>query len=92
MRIVETEDVLGGKPRLEGRRISVLQIAEMVVDAGDEPAEVADQLDVSLAEVHGALSYYYDHIDEMERLRQRRAELFDDLETGSKVPDTIEQS
>jgi len=32
MTIVKTEDTLGGKPRLEGRRISVLQIAEMVID------------------------------------------------------------
>lgn len=32
MTIVETEDTLGGKPRLEGLRISVLQIAEMYID------------------------------------------------------------
>lgn len=32
MTIVQTKDTLGGKPRLEGRRISVLQIAEMYID------------------------------------------------------------
>jgi len=31
MPVVQTDDTLGGKPRLEGRRISVLHIAEMVV-------------------------------------------------------------
>jgi Protein of unknown function (DUF433). len=29
MAIVQTDDTLGGKPRLEGRRVSVLHIAEM---------------------------------------------------------------
>lgn len=91
MRIVATEDVLGGKPRLEGRRISVLQIAEMVLDAGYDPAEVADQLGVELSDVHLALSYYYDNVEEMERLERRRDELLDDLESSSNAPETVEQ-
>jgi len=37
MPIVATEDVLGGKPRLEGHRISVLQVAELVLDHGEDP-------------------------------------------------------
>lgn len=49
MSIVRTEDVLGGEPRLEGRRISVLQIAERVIDAGQSPEYIADQLDLSLS-------------------------------------------
>jgi uncharacterized protein (DUF433 family) len=91
MRIVETDDVLGGKPRLEGRRISVLQIAEMVLDADYDPAEVADQLDVDLADVHLALAYFYDNIEEMDRLERRREELVRDLEVSSMAPDTVEQ-
>lgn len=42
MSIVRTEDVLGGEPRLEGRRISVLQIAERVIDADQSPEYIAD--------------------------------------------------
>jgi len=30
MPIVTTEGVLGGKPRLKGRRVSVLQVVELV--------------------------------------------------------------
>ncbi|MDR5673416.1 DUF433 domain-containing protein [Halalkaliarchaeum sp. AArc-GB] len=39
--IVRTDDVLGGEPRLDGRRISVRQIVELVADVGMSPAEMA---------------------------------------------------
>lgn len=91
MSIVTTEDVLGGKPRLEGRRVSVLQVAELVFDSGDDPAIVADQLDCSLADVHEALAYYYDNVEEMETHRRRREELVDHLERESHAPDAIER-
>ena len=91
MPIVTTEDVLGGKPRLEGRRVSVLQVAELVLDVGDDPATVADQLDLSLAEIHEALAYYYANVDEMEAQRRRREELVERLAEESHVPDGIER-
>jgi uncharacterized protein (DUF433 family) len=91
MAIVETEGVLGGKPRLDGRRISVIQVAELVLDYGEDPATVADQLDISLADVHEALAYYYEHPSEMSEQRQRRDELTDELKIDSKAPDTIER-
>ena len=91
MPIVTTEDVLGGKPRLAGRRVSVLQVAELVLDAGDDPATVADQLDLSLADVYEALGYYYANVDEMETDRRRREELVDSLERESHAPDGIER-
>lgn len=90
MPVVTTEDVLGGNPRLEGRRVSVLQVAELVLDCGDDPAAVADQLDISLAELHEALAYYYSNIDEMETYQRRREELVDTLEQESHAPDAIE--
>jgi len=91
MSIVRSDDVLGGKPRLEGTRISVLQVAELIVDVGESPETVADQLDISLADVHHALAYYYDNIEEMNELRERRADLLDDLRERSKAPETVEQ-
>ena len=58
--IVRAEGVLGGAPRIEGTRVGVLHVYELVV--GDNPpANVADQLDRSLAEVHSALAYYHEH-------------------------------
>lgn len=83
-RIVTTEDVLGGEPRLDGRRISVLQVAEPVVTG----EYVADQFDISLAEVHCALTYYYEHPDEMAELRIRDEDVRATLRERSETPGT----
>jgi uncharacterized protein (DUF433 family) len=72
--IVSTEDVMGGEPRLEGRRVSVRQIAEYVLDGGREPAEAADQLGISLSEVHLALAYHYANPEKMKEVRERHHE------------------
>lgn len=85
--IVQTDGVLGGKARLEGRRVSVFQIGEMHTVAGDTPEEIADQLSLSLADVHAALAYYYDHPDEMAAIRERRDEVIDAIEEQSKAPE-----
>jgi uncharacterized protein (DUF433 family) len=91
MTIVETEDTLGGKPRLEGRRISVLQIAEMYIDAGKSPEIIADQLDIGLDEVHEALAYYYKHPDEMNELREKKRELRERIKEKSNAPEKAER-
>lgn len=44
---------------------------------GQSPALVADQLDVSLAEVYGALSYYYSNIDEIRAYECENEAAFD---------------
>jgi hypothetical protein len=71
--------------------ISVIQIAELVLDHGEDPATVADQLDISLAEVHEALAYYYDHPDAMHEQRRRRDELTEELAASSEAPETVER-
>ena len=90
--IVRTEGVLGGKPCLDGRRISVLRVAELVLNAGRSPEDAADQLGISLAEVHAALAYYYEHPEEMHELRRERRDLEAELrETALSPPDPVGQ-
>lgn len=72
--IVRSDDILGGEPRLEGTRIGVLDVYELVIDGESTPADIADQLDRSIAEIYTALAYYHKHPDEMRTLRQERAE------------------
>jgi len=91
MTIVKTEDTLGGKPRLKGRRISVLQIAEMVIEAGDSPERVADELEIGLDEVHEALAYYYKNIDEMNELREKKRKLRERIKERSNAPEKAER-
>lgn len=89
--IVRTEGVLGGKARLSGRRISVFQIGEMYTRGGYSPEEIADQLGCSLAEVHAALAYYYDHPEEMEAVADRREALGLELSERSKAPEELKR-
>ncbi|MEF8886093.1 MAG: DUF433 domain-containing protein, partial [Haloarculaceae archaeon] len=56
--IVRTDGVLGGDPRLDGTRVGVLHVYELVVAGDHSPADVADQFALSLGEVYPALAYY----------------------------------
>lgn len=85
MTIVTDDDVLHGLPRIQGTRVGVTHVYDMVV-AGAEPAEVADSLDLELGRVHEALAYYYDHPDEMRAVRAREADALDELERRTVDP------
>ncbi|PSQ19725.1 hypothetical protein BRD01_15475 [Halobacteriales archaeon QS_8_65_32] len=89
--IVRAEGVLGGEPRIDGHRISVLQVAEMIYEGGYGSEHIADRLDISLAEVHAALSYYYEHPDEMDAFREHHREFEAQLKSESSAPSTVEQ-
>lgn len=84
--IVHSDDVMGGEPRLAGHRISVRQIAELVIDGGVSPPDVADQLDIEQADVHRALTYYYEHPDEMAAVRKQQREAMRRLADESLEP------
>ena len=86
MAIARDEDILGGEPRIDGTRIGVRHVATRVVESGQSPAHVADQLDVPLAGVYEALSYYYAHIDEMRALESDNEAAFEDVRESSLKP------
>src|SRR6266513_897113 len=65
--IVATPGTLGGKARIAGRRISVEDIAIWHDRLGKTVDEVCAEYDLSLAEVHAALAYYFDHQTEIDR-------------------------
>lgn len=86
MPVVTDEDVLHGRPRLDGTRIGVLHVYDMVVEGGGEPAAVADALDVSVGDVYEALAYYYNHPDEMRRLRADDEDALEDIRERAVEP------
>jgi len=64
--IAKDPDTCGGLPRIEGTRIRVLDIVALH-HRGLSPAEILDSYDhLTLAQVHSALAYYYDHKDEVQ--------------------------
>lgn len=62
--IVSDEGIRSGEPRLDGTRVTVLDIKRRVIDGDDDPHVVAGEYDISVAAVFHALAYYYDHREE----------------------------
>lgn len=70
--VVKTPDVLGGRPRIEGVRVSVRQVGDYVRRQDMDVETVMDELRLSREQVEAALEYYDDHPSEMETLRLLR--------------------
>src|SRR5438874_13411044 len=64
--IVRDPDVYGGKPCIEGHRISVHDIA-VWHQQGRTAEDIARDFRLTLGQVYAALSYYYDHQEEIDR-------------------------
>lgn len=60
------------EPHIEGRRVTVRRIQGLVEDAGQSPFEVADELQLDVADVYAALHYYHANPDEMTEIERRR--------------------
>jgi len=72
VRIVKTSDTLHGNPRLEGTRVGVLQVGELVRECEWPPGAVAEQLDLDIEQVRAAVAYYDEHPELMETLRTQK--------------------
>lgn len=86
---IETSpDVLGGKPRIAGRRISVAQIVIWHEWMGKSADEIATEYDLTLSEVYAALAYYYTHQTEVDESIRAGQTLADTIrkQTPSKIP------
>ena len=89
--IVSTEGVMGGQPRIEGRRISVVQIVEWIHEEGMEPETVATEFDLDLADVYRALAYYYDNVEELQSDRERRERRRRESRERQPSPDSVSE-
>lgn len=74
-RITRTLGVCGGKACIAGHRIRVLDIVEWHEHRGMTPDEIVSEVpSITLADVHAALAYYFDHMDEIrDEMRAERA-------------------
>lgn len=62
-----TPTAAGRRPRITGRRISVADVVIWHERLGRSPDEIAAEHDLTLADVHAALAYYFDHRDDIDR-------------------------
>ena len=65
MSIVQDPEHSDGAPTIEGTGLRVKDVAVAYEHSGYEPDEITQLYpDLSLSDVHRALAYYYDHVDE----------------------------
>lgn len=60
-------DIRGGKPCIAGTRIAVSDVVLMHLRLGQSLEQIAGHYDVSLASLHAAMTYYYDHREEIDQ-------------------------
>lgn len=84
-RIVKTPEVIGGKPRIDGTRLSVYYVREQIEGRGIDPQTLAAEHDLDVADVYHALAYFHDHPDEMEEIRIRRDRLVEGARNDPRI-------
>ena len=83
--IVSTPGVCGGSPRIEGTRIRVADVSIYAIMHHWSVEKIADELELTPGQIHAALSYYYDHKDEIDAVIKAGDELA--RQTGTSMDD-----
>ena len=84
--IEATPGVAGGSPRIVGHRITVQNIVIWHERLGISPDEIANEHDLSLGDVHAALTYYFDHREEIDQSIEEDEEFVAALERHHVSP------
>jgi uncharacterized protein (DUF433 family) len=66
--IVKTPGVVGGKPRIAGRRLPVHHIVYAYDRQGATVEELVEAFDLTPAQIYAAMAYYHDNREEIDRL------------------------
>jgi len=86
--VVRNSDVCGGSPIIEGTRTRVIDIAIEYEILGQSPDEIVSaHPHLNLSQVHDALSFYYEHRDELDQKAEQDQEFVTRLK--EKIPSRI---
>ncbi len=70
--ITSNPQVRGGRPCIAGTSLRVTDVAMVMLFHTQDPGEIAAWYGITLAQVHAALAYYYEHKAEIdEDIRQQ---------------------
>lgn len=73
--VVSRKDYCGGSPIIAGTKFPVRAVVNYVLKQGLSPEELAKEFPhLTLAQIYDALSYYYDHKEEIEQELRENAE------------------
>ena len=79
-RITKIPGICGGKACIAGHRVRVMDIVLRHEDLGLSPDEILAVFpDLSLSDVHAALTYYFDNVDEIRNDVRRNDEIAEEL-------------
>jgi uncharacterized protein (DUF433 family) len=86
--IVKTPDILHGQPRIEGTRLGVFMLGEMIRRGEWTAEEVIDEWDELTREhVEVVLEYYDGHPEEMDAHRRERDTLLREIDECEREAD-----
>jgi len=66
--IFKTPGMVGGQAHIAGKRLTVYMIAELYVHQNTSVARLMKGWPLTRSEIYAALAYYYDHVDEIEKI------------------------
>ena len=66
-RIVKTQGICGGAPRIDGHRITVQNVAIWYDRLGWTADEIASEYELDLADIYAALAYYFANREQVDR-------------------------
>lgn len=85
--ISSNPDVRGGRPCIAGTGVRVSDVVMVMLFHTDAPGDIAAWFGLSLAQIHAALAYYYEHkaeIDEDIRQQIGTAEQYKEKRVGNR--------
>jgi uncharacterized protein (DUF433 family) len=83
VRIVSTPGTCGGRPRIDGHRITVEDVAIWHERMGMSPDEIASaHPSITLSDVHAALAYYFENREAIETDIREGKEFVEKLRAG----------
>lgn len=87
-KIILTPGIVGGQPRIAGTRFTVKQVVIWHEYLGQSADEIATIYKLELSDIYAALSWYFDHWEEINRAIQAEEDLVATLKTRypSKIP------
>ena len=79
-RIAKTPSVCGGRACIAGHRVRVLDIVAWHEHQGMTPDDIVSHVpSLTLADVHAALAYYFDHMAEIQEEMRTERELVEEF-------------
>lgn len=83
--LCSTPEVLNGKVRVRGRRLSVHYLGSLF-ESGADIESLAEKFGVPHSAVSAAITYYREYPDAMEDIDARREQVLSDAESDPSIP------